>query len=81
MKTTFVILIVQLWDKVSQYLPTLIRLILVFLIISRFYICINYKIETICHCHLMRQNGKEAEKINNAEEIMDAFAEDYFRHK
>jgi len=29
----------------------------------------------------MRQNGKEAEKINNAEEIMDAFAEDYFHHK
>jgi hypothetical protein len=53
----------QIRDKVVQhrlffsYWPTLIQPISVFRILSRFYlqvhVCINNKIETLCHCRLM----------------------------
>ena len=46
-------------------------------VFSRFYICINDKIEMLCHCRLMRQNRKEAKVNKNAEEMMDAFVADY----
>ena len=36
-----------------SYWPTLTRPILVFRILSRFYIRINDKIETLCHCRQM----------------------------
>ena len=68
METAFVIQIVQIGQYGTKltnadffsYWPTLIRQILVFWILSRFYMCIKDKIETFCLCRLMRQNGKEA---------------------
>ena len=71
MKTAFVIQIVQLGqygtkssntDFFSPYWPTLIRTILVFGVISRFYIRINDKIETLCYCRLMRPMEKKRKK-------------------
>ena len=76
MKTAFVIQIVQLGqygtksaytDFFFSYLPTLIPPLLVFRILSRFYIRINDKIETLCHCRLMRQNGKEVNENKQME--------------
>jgi hypothetical protein len=46
----------------NPYWPALIWPILVFRILSRFYIRISDKIEMLCHCRLMRQNGKEAKE-------------------
>ena len=68
METAFVIQIVQIGQYATKstnadffsYWPTLIRQILVFWILSRFYMCIKDKIETFFLCRLMRQNGKEA---------------------
>ena len=70
MKTAFVIQIVQLCQygtksantEFFSYWPTLFRPILAFRILFRFYIPVNNKIETLCHCRLMRQNGTEAKE-------------------
>ena len=67
MKTAFVTQIVQLCQFGTKsantdfflYWPTLIRPILVFRICFRFNMHINDKIETLCHCRLIRKNGKE----------------------
>ena len=76
MKTTFVIQIVQLVQYGTKSDNTiffsnwsnLIRPIFVFRILSRYYIHINDKIETLCNCRLMRQNEKEAKEIDSSQE-------------